>query len=336
VIRRWNAFWFAPGDPVTLGVCRLLFFGGLFLWRLPYDFSTWGAYSSVFWMPIWLFDTLRLPAFSPDTLMWVQTVWKASLFLSAVGLFARPAMTVAFVLGVYLLGLPQNFGQTQHFDTLVVFASGALAMSRAADAVSIDAWLRPRRADDAGEYTWPIKFVWVAMAVIFCAAGLSKLRHSGVEWFLSDNMSWLLWRQQYHISDGEPLTRWGIWVANHGSLARAMAASAVCIETCFPLVIVSRRARYVIAPAGLLFLVGIRALMGPTFEQFMLCYVFWVPWGLLYSVRARSTAIGATSSPTTTPSIATSACCTTRSGNDRHVEAIAPAASATRQATVVN
>src|SRR5581483_7211597 len=121
-----------------------------------------------------------------------------------------------------------------------------------------------------------------------------------------------------------------------GSLARAMAASAVCIETCFPLVIVSRRARYVIAPAGLLFLVGIRALMGPTFEQFMLCYVFWVPWGLLYSVRARSTAIGATSSPTTTPSIATSACCTTRSGNDRHVEAIAPAASATRQATVVN
>jgi len=33
----------------------------------------------------------------------------------------------------------------------------------------------------------------------------------------------------------------------------------------------------VLVPAGLLFLIGIRGLTGPTFEQFMICYVFWVP-----------------------------------------------------------
>jgi hypothetical protein len=189
------------------------------------------------------------------------------------------------------MGLPHNFGQTQHFDALVVLTSGALALSRAADAFSLDALiarhLRARRpVIDPGEYTWPIRFVWVAMALIFCAAGLSKLRHSGLEWILSDNLALLLRRQQYHISDGEPWTNWGLSVARHSWVARSMAATSLCVELLFPLTLFSRTARRVLVPAGLLFLIGIRALMGPTFEQFMLCYVFWVPWErVLYNAR---------------------------------------------------
>jgi len=290
----WNTFWFAPGPASALGICRMLFFGGLLLWMRPHDFSPWGAYSSVFWMPIWLFDTLGVPAFPPEVLSVLQATWKTALFLSAIGLFTRPAMAVAFVLGVYLMGLPHNFGQTQHFDTLVVFASGALAISRAADAWSLDALmasLRQRRPvqppPDDGEYTWPIRFVWVAMALIFCAAGISKLRHSGLDWILSDNLALLLQRQQYHISDGDPWTTWGLWVAQHPWFARSMAAVAVSVETLFPLALFSRTARRLLVPAGLAFLIGIRALMGPTFEQFMLCYVFWVPWDrVLYNTRA--------------------------------------------------
>jgi hypothetical protein len=290
--RRWNDFWFAPGSPATLGICRALFFGTLLLWQWPHDFRPWGAYSSVFWMPIWLFDTLGMPAFPPHIIGVIQAAWKTALFLSAIGLFTVPAMSVAFLTGVYLMGLPHNFGQTQHFDTLVVFASGALAFSRAADAYSVDAWIAARRgrvrvAADRGEYTWPIKFVWVAMALIFCAAGISKLRHSGLDWIFSDNLALLLQRQQYHISDGEPWTNWGLWVAAHPWIARSMAGASVCIETLFPLALFSRTARFVLVPSGLLFLVGIRALMGPTFEQFMMCYVFWVPWDrVLYNARS--------------------------------------------------
>jgi hypothetical protein len=192
------------------------------------------------------------------------------------------------------MGLPHNFGQTQHFDTLVVFASLALALSRASDAVSVDAFVstvrtrRPRQLADDGEYTWPIRFVWVAMGLIFCAAGISKLRHSGLEWIFSDNLALLLLRQQYHISDGEPLTRWGVVVARHAWLAQGLAAVSVSIETLFPLAVISRRARYVLVPAGLGMLIGIRMLMGPTFEQFMMCYVFWVPWAQVFAaVRSR-------------------------------------------------
>ena len=280
----WNRFWFTPGPASTLGICRLLFFGMLFVWQFPHDFTPWGAYSSVFWMPIWLFQTFGLRPLEPSMLAWLQFAWKLSLCLSAIGLFTRPAMIVAFALGTYLMGLPHNFGQTQHFDTLVVFASGALALSRAGDAWSIDAAIASFRAGvpsplpDRDEYTWPIRFVWVAMALIFFAAGLSKWRHGGLGWIFSDSFSLTLLRQQYHISDGDPLTTWGIAVAHHVWIAHAMAASAILIETLYPLVLFSRRARLVLVPAGLLFLIGIRALMGPTFEQFMMCYVFWIPW----------------------------------------------------------
>lgn len=299
----WNRFWFTPAPAVTLGVCRVLFFGLLFLWQVGHDFSAWGSYSSVFWMPIWLFDTLGLPAFSPGTLEWIQIAWKGALLLSAVGLFARPAMVVAFLLGTYLVGLPHNFGQTQHFDTLAVFISGVLAVSRAADAWSIDAWRRGRvlPPDDA-EYRWPIRFVWVALSLIFCAAGIAKLRHSGLEWIFSDNLALLLLRQQYHISDGEPLTRWGIFVAGNGYLAQALALMSVAVETLFPLTLFSRYARYLLVPGSLGMLVGIRVLMGPTFEQFMLCYVFWVPWAEVLAwlgipVRSRDAAAPLTLTP---------------------------------------
>jgi hypothetical protein len=285
LVRHWNCFFFAPGSPVTLGICRALFFASLFFWQVRHDFSAWGQYSSVFWMPIWVFDAFRVPLASTATLEWIQAFWKLSLLLSAIGLFSRVSMVAAFVLGTYLMGLPHNFGQTQHFDTLVVFVSGALAVSRAADAFSVDAWLRRRRPDPdrAWEYTWPIRFVWLAMALIFCAAGLSKLRHSGLGWVFSDNLASLLLRQQYHLSDGEPLTTWGIWVANHTWVVRGMAAAALAIETLFPLALVSRIARMVLVPGGLAFLVGIRTLMGPTFEQFMMCYVFWIPWDRVLS-----------------------------------------------------
>ena len=284
IVRRWDRFWFAPAPASTLGTCRLLFFGSLFLWQWQHDFSAWGRFSSVFWMPIWLFETAHVPQLSVPAIAVVQALWKASLLMSAIGLFTRSAMAVAFVLGTYLLGLPHNFGQTQHFDTLVVFATGALALSRAGDACSLDALIAAASGrsssdpPDDGEYRWPIRFVWVAMALIFCAAGISKLRHSGLDWIASDSLALLLLRQQYHISDGEPLTRWGILAARHGAVARTLALMSVSIETLFPLALVSRRARVLLVPAGLAMLVGIRVLMGPTFEQFMMCYVFWVPW----------------------------------------------------------
>jgi hypothetical protein len=276
---RWLRFWFEPAPPTNLAVSRMLFFGGLLLYYGLEDFSAWGAVSPAFWMPLPVFHALHLSPLSPGALAVIQMLWRAALAFSAVGLLTRLSMIVAFVLGFYLLGLPHNFGHVYHFDALLVVTLGILAWSRAGDAWSIDAWLRGQdRPAPSGEYTWPIRMVWVMMALVFLAAGLSKVRYGGVAWVTSANLSIVLERAAYHVSDADPLSRAGLWLAAHPWLSRAVAALTLVIELGFVAALVSPFARAVLVPAAVGMLIGIRVLMGPTFGGFLLATVFWVPW----------------------------------------------------------
>ena len=281
----WNRYWFEPGPASRLGLARAIFCGSAFFFYLPHDFTEWATAAPVFWMPIWLFETFGVSPLSANWIFAAQTLWKASLAACALGLCTRISASIAALLGVYLLGLPHNFGATQHFDTLVVFAFSILAMSRAGDARSLDSLIRSSRQRAptsaprvGGEYTWPIRAMWMLTALIFFGAGTSKLRHSGLEWVWSDNLQLLLMRGYYHVSDGDPLTSLGLVIAQHPGLARLCAASALAIETFYIVALFSRRARPFIGAAGILLLVGIRMLMGPTFEPYLICALFCIPW----------------------------------------------------------
>jgi hypothetical protein len=282
----WDRYFFSPSDPTDLCVGRIVFYSLAFLYYAPQDFSEWGTVAAEFWMPTAFFRVLHLPVLGPEAITLVEILWKTSLALAAAGLWTRWAMLVSFAGSFYLLGLPHNFGQTQHFDTLVVIVAGILAASRAGDAWSLDALRRaapfgsPALASDLpkGEYRWPVRAIWVTTALVFFAAGVSKLRHSGLTWIFSDHLAILLVRHQYYVSDGEPLTAWGPIIASYPWAARALAAVAVLTEVLYPLALFSTRARMLLVPAGVGFLVGIRFLMGPTFEPFVICNMFWVPW----------------------------------------------------------
>jgi hypothetical protein len=286
LFNRWLRFWFEPAPPANLAVSRLLFYGALFLYYRLEDFSAWGGVSSAFWMPMPVFAALHLRPLPPDALAVIQTLWRTALVFSAIGLLTRISMTVAFGLGFYLLGLPHNFGHVYHSDALLVLTLGILAWSRAGDAWSIDAWVEGReRPGPSGEYTWPIRMIWLMMAVIFLAAGISKLRYGGVAWVTSANLSIVLERAAYHVSDSDPLSHAGLWLAGHPWLTRAMAGLTVTIELGFVAALVSPVARAVLVPAAICMLIGIRVLMGPTFGGFLLVNLFWVPWDVM-SARA--------------------------------------------------
>src|SRR4051812_24083172 len=99
VLRAWNHFWFEPNSPTDLGVCRLTFFAGLFVFYLPVDFAAWGDVSRAFWMPLPIFDWLHLGPAPPTILEGLAYVWRFAVALSAIGLFTRASMAVAAVLG---------------------------------------------------------------------------------------------------------------------------------------------------------------------------------------------------------------------------------------------
>jgi hypothetical protein len=258
--KRWTRFFFEPAEPSNLGLCRILFFGALFLFYLPQGFGAWGEVSDVFWMPITLFRIFHLPLLSGQLLVTLQLIWKVSLALSCVGLFTRFSTMSSVILGVYLLGLPHNFGK----------------IHRRAGRVGLPSVERSR---PSGEYTWPVHTVWLMFALVFFAAGVAKLRHSGFEWIFSDSMTITLIYHHYYFSNAEPWVPLGLHLAQYGWLTRLFAASTVVIEVGYPLALFSRKARWIFVPSMVLMLVGIRALMGPTFvPQYLICHVFWVPW----------------------------------------------------------
>lgn len=279
----WDRFWFAPASPENLGYCRLLFYGGalIFTW---WDYSAVAEVSSVFWKPIWWFRLLGLPRPSHEILQVFQTIFRIALAASWVGIFTRAATAVAFFLGTYLLSLQYTFGGSNHAKIIVVWAMASLALSRCGDALSADRWIRARRGVPAprpsGEYRWPIRVVWVAMACAFFGAGVSKLRHAGPGWVTSDTLAIYLVRANYPlVRDSDlPMFDWGLRLARHPWLCRALAAGSLGLETLFPLALFSRRLRPFLVVGALLMQLGISAVLGANFDVFMWTYLFWVPW----------------------------------------------------------
>ncbi len=285
---RWIRFFFKPVGPRNLGLCRVLFFGSCFLFYLPQDFSAWASVGDSFFDPIVLLEVLHLPVLSSDQLLVVQGVWKVSLALSCIGLLTRVSTMSSLILGVYLLGLGNNFGKIYENETLIVICFGIMALSRCGDAYSIDRLIRRWRQRSSfrvmhprmsGDYTWPVRTVWMVFTLIFFASAVSKLRHSGLEWIFSDNLAISLILAGYHVSDAEPLVTWGLYIAQYAWLTRLLAAGSLVLELACPLALFSSRARWVIVPSILLLLIGFRVFLGPTFvPPYLIGSLFWVPW----------------------------------------------------------
>jgi uncharacterized membrane protein YphA (DoxX/SURF4 family) len=152
-------------------------------------------------------------------------------------------------------------------------------VSRCGDALSIDALLRRRRghapAAPGWEYGWPVRAARVSLCLVFLAAGLSKLRHSGLEWVTSDHLPLLIqamslrrWRED-GVADA---------LAPSPDLWRALAILTLVIELAYPLALVSVRARWVLIPSAVAMLAGFAVLMGPRFDTLALLNLAWVPW----------------------------------------------------------
>jgi predicted DCC family thiol-disulfide oxidoreductase YuxK len=293
----WNRFWFEPTLADNLGLCRILLYGSMFLfyvlspllsksWGWHENFTLWGKVSAAFWTPVWLFAILHLPQLSTGPLIVIQSLWWLALALSCVGLFTRFSTAIVFIFGAYLFGLPNNFGKIHHLDQILLWAFMVMAFSRCGDAWSVDALIRKVRTSSAGvvgprpsgEYTWPVHLIWVISAMGYVEAGLSKLRHSGIEWITTATMQNYLLQAYYHVSDSEPLTSWGLFFARTHWLASALAATSIIFEVGILVALFSPKSRWIVVPGVVGMQAGIALFMGPNFYQMMICQALWVPW----------------------------------------------------------
>lgn len=274
--------WFAPAAPDALGICRALFFATLLLRVAPdVDSPSWAAVPKVFWMPTDLFALLHLGVASPAVLATLDALWRASLVLAFAGLCTRTASVVAFVLGVYVLGLPQCFGKIDHWSGLLVLTLGVLALARSGDAWSLDALLRRRRRAPrpapSGEYRWPIELARLLLVLVFFAAGIAKLRQGGLAWLSADNMRAILLAP--HYANDRVLPDLGLRIAESPVLCAALAFATIVAEAGAPLALLGGPVAGVVIGTLFAMQLGIATLLGVhgTFP-FLACYVFWLPW----------------------------------------------------------
>lgn len=290
----WNRLWFEPSAPGNLGFCRILLFGLMLAFYGPKEFSVWGDLPASFQSanPVPLLELLRIGAPGVQALAVAQFAFKLALATACIGLFTRLSCLVALVSGTFVLGIPNTFGKTGHGDGILVLAMLVLVLSRCGDAWSIDTIVRSWRKGppfqpprSSGEYTWPVRCMWLLSALVFFAAGMAKLRLSGFSaWALSDNLARMLLQ---HKIKSEPPTDWGVWIAQIPWLYKTLAAGTLILELLFPLSLISRPARWTLVPLMFLVQLGIALTMGVFFTQFMLIYLFWVPWDRVGSAAQR-------------------------------------------------
>lgn len=278
--RKWDAFWYEPSSATSLAICRVLFFAAFLLYFLRVDHRELADLPPGIWTPLWPLGLgLSVPsAAALDVLQWL---WRVCMLSACLGLATRWSTAGSFILGTYLIALPQHLAKLNHSDAIVVFGLATMTLARCGDELSVDAWLRRRRANSispplaSGEYTWPVRTMWLVFVLIYFSAGVTKLRTSGIGWATSDHLANLLMLA--------PLTRpavttVGQQIGTSHLLSSFLAGTALLIELSAPLALVNRTARTIVISALFTMQLSIRLLMGPGFTEFFVCGLFWVPW----------------------------------------------------------
>ena len=248
------------------------------------DYSSWGDLPvSMQNNRIYFFRLLHLHVPSAKALAIIEFIWKATLFTSFIGLFTRVSMITAAISGLYIIAVPNNFGKAGHGEGVLIITTFILALSCAGDAWSIDslrnAWRSrdPHRAKPtSGEYTWPVKMVWLLMSLIFLGAGITKL-------LLGIGLDH---HRQSLDHDPPALLRRILRPADEAGRVDRAAQDAVQIiaglddpdRADISAGDVQSRRGWTLCPACFSAQVGIYLMMGVNFEQFMFVYLFWVPW----------------------------------------------------------
>ena len=127
------------------------------------------------------------------------------------------------------------------------------------------------------------------MIVIACAylfAGLQKLRYAGPDWFLTDNLRYVLWAS----SDSQAHSNWlALFVADHDLIAHFFAVMTIVVEVGFILCLPFRKLRWFFVPSAVGLHLGIWVAMGldylPQAAAVIIVFVNW-PW-IIDSLRER-------------------------------------------------
>lgn len=298
--RRLREFFCATAGPLNLAVFRIAVFAWLLWLFCSVDFAAYTQIPAELRVaPPGYAGVFHLIPWNRAVIAGARAVAIAASVAALLGAATRSAALVVCVCALYLLGLPEFFGKINHTNHHLIWFTALLAVSRSADALSIDAWRAAARRAQRGEppavpttaiaYALPLRFVWLLIGVSYLIPGLAKLA-AGPEWVLSDNLTNLMHR--FWAAKGfTPALR----IDRYPLLIRAAAAATVIFEVGFLPALFFPRLRRLVVAGGIAFHLLTIIYLRIAFYGLLVCYVAFVDWAaLMAAVRRRFAAIGAT------------------------------------------
>ncbi|MGH9549960.1 MAG: hypothetical protein ACRD3W_11325, partial [Terriglobales bacterium] len=204
-----------------------------------------------------------------------------------IGFRTRTCAFLVFLLGIYVLGIPQCYGKVNHCTQHLIWFAGVLALSRCADVLSIDALIKSRREADRGItrtpapsmiYGLPLRLIWLMMGTIYFFPGFWKLKTSGIAWAFSDNLVHYMYQSWvFAVGGWQPFFR----IDRYPALCQSAAFGTLIFELSFVALIFSPLGRIVLVVLGQLFHTMTQLFMHIAFFELQACYVALVNWNAI-------------------------------------------------------
>jgi len=260
-LHAWNAFWFAPTDPLPLGLVRIA--TGLLL---AWSSTVWLLDTSAFfgtggWLPaenVWRMNdqpwqwSLYFPFSSESAVFWVTLITLLAAVLLTIGL-ATPLAAVVALVGFISASnrAPLNvFG----FDDVLGMLLIGLVVGPAGAACSVDSQLwRGRGWRLSSAATLAIRLIQVHLCVIYFFSGCGKLL--GATWWEGTALWGAIANLQYRTLDL-------MWLAGHPLVVNVLTLTTLFWEVLYPVLIWPRLTRRLVLAMAVMVHMGIGLSMG--------------------------------------------------------------------------
>ena len=232
--------------------------------------------------PLRRFENWPLHPLGPEQILFWGTVMKVACVTAIVGLFTRASALVVAILFFFVWGSMQWYGKVDHHHHLLWFAL-LLAASRSGDALSLDSLRAAWRRADRGSteppgpsvaYGRPLAFAMVLIGVIYFFPGAWKLRTSGLDWALGENLLYTMHTKWRMVGGWLPDFR----LDHYPVLYRLGGVSTLVFELSAIFLILNRQTRLIAAAMGFSFHWLTNAVMRIGFESLRNCYVVFIDW----------------------------------------------------------
>ncbi len=270
-----RAFFNAKTHPVNLALYRIVIFSAILIYTNSDTILRFAGLPEVLRSapPGWE-NLINLFPYQDAIVSNFLILFKMCAILALVGFYTRFFGYVTVLLGIWLLGIPQFYGKINHYHHLLWFAT-IVALSPSDVVLSVRSLLTDTNQkypfQPSRIYALPIRIIWLLMGVIYFFPGWWKWIIGGLDWALSENLTYLIYTRWYQLN-WLPALR----IDHFPGLLKLAGIGVVLFEIGFIFLLFVPRIRRFLPIAGLLFHLSNFLILRINFWTLALTYItFW-------------------------------------------------------------